>query len=182
MAAYAATVTSDLKRAVKIDQVTGIGMFVGKCDITNYNSTRVEITGITGKLRSLIEVLCTAISDNGYLIRWDKTDKAFKAYYPTAADTPAGTITNGAITDGAVTVVGGQAAGSALQIEPDSDAGVLGKTVANTRTIPQATFGVAATTQGTSTFAGTAGAAAAGTEVANDVDVGVVEFVAYGLV
>jgi len=43
-----------------------------------------------------------------------------------------------------VTVTGGQAAGPALQITPDSNAGVLGKTAATTRTIPGATFGLTA--------------------------------------
>lgn len=54
-----------------------------------------------------------------------------------------------------VTVVGGQAAGEALQITPDSNAGVLGKVAATTRTIPAATFGLVAA------------AAIAGAEVAN---------------
>lgn len=40
-----------------------------------------------------------------------------------------------------VTVTGGQAAGAAVQILPDSDAGVFGKTAATTRNIPGRTFG-----------------------------------------
>jgi hypothetical protein len=43
-----------------------------------------------------------------------------------------------------VTVVGGQGATSGLQISPDSNAGVLGKTQATTRTIPGGTFGLVA--------------------------------------
>jgi hypothetical protein len=43
-----------------------------------------------------------------------------------------------------VTVTGGQGAGAALQILPDTNAGVLGKTAATTRTIPGATFGLGA--------------------------------------
>lgn len=43
-----------------------------------------------------------------------------------------------------VVVTGGQGAASALQINPDSNAGVLGKTAATTRTIPGATFGLVA--------------------------------------
>lgn len=39
-------------------------------------------------------------------------------------------------------VVGGQAAGTALQFTPDTDAGVFGKTAATTRTIPGRTFGI----------------------------------------
>ncbi len=44
MAVYANTVTALMKRAVKVDQITGIGMYVGKCDVTNYNTTLAEIT------------------------------------------------------------------------------------------------------------------------------------------
>ena len=119
MAAYANTITATMLRAVKIDQVVGIGMYMGRCDVTNYNTTLAEITDITGKFGTLIEVICSAISDNGYLMRWDKVGKAFKAYYPTdiSDQTPTADIV-----------------------------------------------------------------AAAASEVASDVDVGVVEFVAYGLV
>lgn len=81
MAAYANTVTSTMRRAVKFDQVTGFGIYIGKCDITNYNQTLAEITAITGKFRNLMQVICTTISDNGYSIRWDAVGKAFKAYY-----------------------------------------------------------------------------------------------------
>lgn len=43
-----------------------------------------------------------------------------------------------------VVVTGGQGAGTALQMTPDTAAGVLGKTAATTRTIPGATFGLTA--------------------------------------
>ena len=43
-----------------------------------------------------------------------------------------------------VLVTGGQGAGAALQILPDTNAGVLGKTTATNRTIPGATFGLVA--------------------------------------
>lgn len=42
----------------------------------------------------------------------------------------------------AFVITGGQGAASALQINPDSNAGVLGKTVATTRTIPGRTLGL----------------------------------------
>ena len=152
MADYASTITATMKRAVKIDQVIGFGMYVGKADITNYNQTLIEITAISKKFKSLMQVICTTISDNGYLLRWDATDKAFKAFYPTAvasAHTHAIAVTAGTAGD-AVT----------------NDSGVLNST------------------GGEDLVTESAGAvtAAAAVEVANDVDVGVVEFVAYGLV
>jgi hypothetical protein len=49
-----------------------------------------------------------------------------------------------------VVVTGGQGAGPGLQITPDSNAGVLGKTTATTRTIPGATFGLVASGAGAS--------------------------------
>ena len=83
MAAYAAAVTSALRHAVKVDQVTGVGMYAGVCDLTNYNTTGVEITGITGKFISMITVIADGLSENGYLVRWNSTDLAFHAFYPT---------------------------------------------------------------------------------------------------
>ena len=119
MAAYAAAVTSDMLRAVKVDQVTGIGMFSGRCDVTNYNTTVAEITDITGKFVNDPLSVVAGVSDNGYIVQWDKTDKGFKAYYPT----------------------------NSSDQTPTADI-----------------------------------AAAAATEVATDVDVGEVDFVAYGLI
>ena len=56
----------------------------------------------------------------------------------------AGFTPTGTVAEPVVTVVGGQSAGAALQILPDSTAGVLGKTTATTVAIPGATFGIGA--------------------------------------
>ena len=152
MAAYAATVTSTMKRAVKVDQITGFGMFMGRCDVTNYNQTLAEITDISKKFGTLMEVVVSAISDNGYLMRWCKVGKAFKAYYPTAvaaAHTHAVAVTAGTAGD-AVT----------------NDSGVLNST-GGEDLVTESAGAVTAT---------------AALQVASDVDVGVVEFVAYGLI
>ena len=109
MAVYANTVTATMLRAVKVDQITGIGMFMGRCDVTNYNQTLAEITDITGKFRSLMEVICSTISDNGYLMRWDKTGKAFKAYL-----------------NSTVAAFSGAATGSVGNIKDDNDAATVG--------------------------------------------------------
>lgn len=86
MAAYAATVTGKTPVVARI--APGLGVFVGSCDVTNYNATLAEITSITKKFRSDPIVTCNSPSDNGYLVTWDATGKAFKAYYPSAAFTP----------------------------------------------------------------------------------------------
>lgn len=54
-----------------------------------------------------------------------------------------------------VKVTGAQAAGPALQITPDNNAGVLGKTTATDRTIPGATFGLTAVPAASSEAAAT---------------------------
>ena len=82
MAAYASTVTAVMKRAVKIDQVLGIGMFVGECNITNYNTTLAEITDISKKFKSVLAVVA-AVSDSGFLFEWIDATKSFKAVTPT---------------------------------------------------------------------------------------------------
>lgn len=84
MAAYASTVTAVMKRAVKIDSVLGIGMFVGECNITNYNTTLAEITDISKKFKSVLAVVA-AVSDNGHLFEWIDATKSFKVVTPTNA-------------------------------------------------------------------------------------------------
>jgi len=69
-----------MKRAVKIDQVTGIGMFAGQVDVSNYNTTLAEITGITGKFKSIIAVTTQGASDTGWVPQWVTASKAFKMW------------------------------------------------------------------------------------------------------
>ncbi len=81
MAAYAATVTSLMKRAVKIDMVQGIGMFAGKCDITNYNAVGVEIADIAKKFKSsgIISVI-GGTAEGADIVEWEDGTNSFKAY------------------------------------------------------------------------------------------------------
>lgn len=69
--------------------------------------------------------------DSGYICSYDYTNQKVQVW-----------VDGGNLPT--VTVTGGQAAGPGLQITPDSNAGVLGKTTATTRTIPGATFGLTA--------------------------------------
>lgn len=78
MAAYAATVT--LNQRVPIKLPGGIGMVTGKVDVTNYNQTLAEITGITKFFRAAPTVILGGVSDSGFHGRWDATAKAVKVY------------------------------------------------------------------------------------------------------
>ena len=102
-----------------------------------------------------VEVISGNSASGGYVFNWDTVNKKLMAFYGAAGATPAGTIS------GNVTVVGGSI-GEAIGINPDSNAGVLSKAAATTRTIPIATFLGAAPT-----FTGTAGSAGGLTEVGN---------------
>ena len=160
MAAYAATVTLAQRSAAKFGN-GGFKQVSGSVAISNYNQTAAEITGITGEFRSTkFTVVCDGISSGGYLVRWSAADKAFKAY--SAAGTFAAPV---------VSIKGSQAAGTALQITPDTNGAVLGKTTATDLTVPGATFGIAAPVF-------TPGAP---TETSNDVNVGTVNFIAFGV-
>jgi hypothetical protein len=59
-----------------------MGVLSGTCNLSNYNQTLAEITTITkafltgGKLR----VVADGLTSNGYVVKWDTTGKAFKAY------------------------------------------------------------------------------------------------------
>jgi hypothetical protein len=86
MAVYIAVVTMDHPRPERISK--NFSMMVGKCNITTYSKTGVEITDITKWFDDTtvpIVVICDGLSTTGYLIRWDRTDKCFHAFDPTAA-------------------------------------------------------------------------------------------------
>lgn len=160
MAAYAASVT--INNTMKA--VGALGVVSGVIDVTNYNTTLAEITGVTGQFRGdPWNVMVDPISENGYIVRWDYTSLAIKAYYPTISLTHdhdflvigGGTV----VTDGNLGV---DASGDLVKVEAanltiegaDSaaDGGVLSEALA----------------------------AAAGSEVVADVDIGTVRFLAFG--
>lgn len=79
MAAYAATVTLDNRKPE--DFGTGLTLVTGTLDVTNYNSTLVEITDITSRFRNIYQVVLNSVSDNGFAGVWDTTGKAVKCFY-----------------------------------------------------------------------------------------------------
>ena len=134
--AYTATVTSPMKQAERISR--NLGVFVGKCDVTSYNSTLAEITDITkhfvpssvsGFTQGIIAVVPSGVSDNGHIFEWDYTTGAFKCYKPTQV-----AIINS--TEGTnVELVGGQLAATAaattisavaVEAADDTDCGEVG--------------------------------------------------------
>lgn len=173
MAAYASTVTLDHPTALRLAS-NNFKLLSGQCNITNYNQTGAEITGITKFFGGdAPRVISDGFSTNGYMIRWNRTDKCFHAYYPTKAITPTGTNAQvtGTISAGVIAVTAGTA-GDAVT----NNAGVLESTGGQDLAVAAQTF-----TGSTPTFTGGAVAAQAGTEVANDVDVGIVNFLAFGV-
>lgn len=86
MAAYAATVTSPMRKPIKIG--SDLVCYRGAVNVTNYNPTLAEITGITGKFKDDPTVLLGGVTDEGYLVTWDESAKAVKAFYPSVAVSP----------------------------------------------------------------------------------------------
>lgn len=94
MAAYASTVTLAMKNAQRI-KGTSWGMLVGTIDITNYNATTTEETGITkffkgytvGGSTHKCFVICSSTTDNGYTLDWIPTTGKFKAYQEAGTST-----------------------------------------------------------------------------------------------
>lgn len=92
MAAYAASVTLDQRKPVQLAGNPGLKMVTGVVDVTNYNSTLAEITGITGLFKTVHRVVLNALSDNGYAGHWVPASGAVKCYifdYSNASDGPA---------------------------------------------------------------------------------------------
>jgi hypothetical protein len=77
----------------------------------------------------------------GYIFEYVKSTGKVKAY-----------VEGSSLPD--VKVTGGQSAGPALQMTPDSAAGVLGKTTATDFTVPGATFGLVAVPAASAEVAG----------------------------
>lgn len=78
MAAYAATATLAAPKVTKIGG--GLSMLAGSINLTNYNSTRAEITAITGRFKGTPIVVAEGVSSNGLGVRWDTASKSFKSY------------------------------------------------------------------------------------------------------
>lgn len=159
MAAYASTITLDVPKAERISR--NLGVIVGKCDVTNYNQTGAEITDITKHFKTLFRVMSEGISDNGFAVRWSTTDKCFHAFYPT----------NAAAAHAHDLVFKANAAANAVTMAANSLRNATGGDL--TVTGGGADGGIAT---------GGAITAAAAAEVANDVDVGEINFMAIGLV
>lgn len=83
---YTASVTLTPRKTERISR--SFGMVHGTCDITSYNQTGAEITDITGYFHTDPVVICDGMTDNGYIVRWNTTDKCFHAFYPTNASAP----------------------------------------------------------------------------------------------
>lgn len=127
------------------------GEAIGAVDVGLFNIYSVSVVGQS--------TVAGTAPTTAYRFQWDFKNNKLQAF---ASGTPAGTI------GGNVTVVGG-GIGEAIGINPDSNAGVLSKAAATTRTIPLATFLGAAPT-----FTGTAGTSTAPGEVANGTDLSTV--------
>jgi len=85
MAAYAATVTLDSPTVKKLG--VGVGLLTGTIDVTNYNTTLVEISEITGRFKDVLTVLVSPVSDNLFLAAWSVAGNAVEFF---ADEDPAG--------------------------------------------------------------------------------------------
>lgn len=87
MAVYNAVVTSPLGSAERVSK--NMAIFAGRINLTNYNSSLVEITAITKFFKTggvatftsgIMTVVCDEVTDQGYSVRWNPTSKAFQAF------------------------------------------------------------------------------------------------------
>lgn len=82
MAAYAYTVTLDQPTVHKIGK---LGVLRGQVNVTNYNSTKAEITEITSRFKGAPTVLLGGCSSGGHMVEWDEAAKSVKAFNPGGA-------------------------------------------------------------------------------------------------
>jgi len=167
MAAYSATVISPMKGAERISR--SLGVFAGKVSVSNYHQTLAVITGITkyfvptsnattgGFTHGIVSVEIGGPSSAGYIAQWDYTVGCLKCFYADKATTPTGNL---------VLAASATMSAAGVPVLWNLGTGGLGST---------GTAGTAPITIG-------ALAAAAASEVANDVNVGTFGFVAIGFI
>ena len=81
MAAYASTVTlaAGFRKAEPF-KGGHVGIIVADVNITNYNTTLAEITGLTAYFRNLTSICPCGPSDEGYTFSYDSTNQSLKAW------------------------------------------------------------------------------------------------------
>jgi hypothetical protein len=94
--AYVSSVITPLPKVERIGR--NLGMLVGKCAVSTYDTTLLEITGITKYFvdvgntatncswgpKGVFAVTPSGPSSNGHLFSWDATTGAFKCLKPTS--------------------------------------------------------------------------------------------------
>jgi hypothetical protein len=95
--AYTATVTSPMDTPERISR--SLGLYAGTVTIDSYNTTLVEITGITRYFKTGTgTILCVTPSgptDSGYNLTWNFASNAFKAVLSSTVAIPVDSAVGG---------------------------------------------------------------------------------------
>jgi len=170
MAVYAATVTLDTPRPGRLGN-TPMGVLSGTCNLTNYNSTLTAITAITKAFLpgGTLTVVPNGISSEGFIIAWDATGHAFRAYGTAGADI---TVGSGTITaaNPTLSTTSGNPATHPLGV-------VSGGAIVSDAAYTNITGVIAGAITDTRTLSTAAGAIA---QASNDTNVGTFTFLAIG--
>ena len=81
--AYTVTVTlaPESVTGIKLAHNPGLRVLFGLIDVSSYNSTKAEITGVTKHFSNTSpHVIIDGVSDNGFLGIWDQTNGFIKAF------------------------------------------------------------------------------------------------------
>lgn len=161
--AYTAAVSIETRSALRL-QHSRVAILYGQINITSYHATLAEITGITNLFRATPIVVLGGPSDEGFVGLWVPASKAVKCFYPSVARTH----------DHDLLIKGGQAAAT-TNVLAHYATDILGKEAATDATI------AGADSAAKGGVLSEALAAAAGSELANDVDAGEFQFFAIGV-
>lgn len=118
---------TNTKAGRRIESLGSLEAVIIQMDVTSYATGGEDVSAAGLGIARDPVFLAVTVSEKRLGSEWDKTNKKIKLFYPLAQHAHA------------LLVTGGQAAGAALQIEPDSAAAVLGKTAATNRTLAEGT-------------------------------------------
>jgi hypothetical protein len=78
------TVTTDQKKPQRVGAYGAVGLLSGTANLSSYSSSKTALTAISGLFLRALRVLVYDRSSNGYIVEWDDSAKAFRAYSPGA--------------------------------------------------------------------------------------------------
>lgn len=93
--AYTATTALDERVVAKLSN--HVAVLSGVITVSNYDATKVAISGVTSMFKTVYRVIVSGVSGNGSICNWDVASSSIKAYVPNTGVEVANGVNVGAL-------------------------------------------------------------------------------------